>query len=221
MSALIDYCYLLIMSEYFSLRETENIKKGVIKKAARILIQGFESRFPITNSMVAAALLDPSVQHIEAVSTWLFDNNKTRSEVLLDAMTELRINREPHNQHHNYHQNSMVNHHDDIRLKLLKKHSVFTSSSDNDIEYEINNFFNIKDEVTDVLQFWRTQESNYPIMAKVANVLLCKPASSAKSESAFSAAGALLSKKRAHIEPLRAQKILFIHDNYNICKNGI
>lgn len=201
----------------------ERKKSSVMKKAAQILIQGFGNRFPITNSMVAAALLDPSAQHLEAVSTWLFDNNKTRSEVLLDAMIEFDINRD--NEHNQQIQNTMTitgpNRSDNIRLTLLKKHSVYTTSSGNSLEYELNNFVNIKDEVTDVLHFWRTQELNYPNMAEVAKVLLSKPVSSAKSESAFSIAGALISKKRARIEPLRAQKVLFIHDNYKLCKNGI
>lgn len=109
----------------------------------------------------------------------------------------------------------------DIRSMLLKKYSVFNNSSDNGLEYEVNNFVNLKDEVHVVLTFWRAQEINFPNMAKLAKVLLCKPASSAKSESAFSVAGALISKKRALIEPLRAQKVLFIHDNYKLCKNAI
>lgn len=193
-------------------------KTGVIKKAAQILIDGLEARFPITNTMIASALLDPSVQHIEAVSTWLFDNNKTRSEVLHDAMFDFGINR---NNGHQHQQPQSQNDSDNIRLKLLKKHSVFTISGDIGIEHEANNFMNLKDEVSDVLLFWRSQENNYPNMAKLAKVLLSKPASSAKSESAFSIAGVLLSKKRSNIEPMRAQKVLFIHDNYNLCKTLI
>lgn len=79
----------------------------------------------------------------------------------------------------------------------------------------------LKDEVSDVLAFWRAQVINYPNLAKLAKVLLSKPTSSAKSESAFSVSGVLLSKKRALIEPWRAQKVLFIHDNYDLCKTAI
>lgn len=195
-------------------------KTGVIRKAAQILIDGFERRFPITNTMIAAAILDPSAQHIEAVSNWLFDNNKTRSEVLCDAMQEFDIIRdyEHPDRQQEEHQNLIDNKIGNFRLMLLKKHSIFTNT-DNNIEYELSNFINIKDEVADVLAFWKSQEQNFPNMARLAKVILSKPASSAKSESAFSVAGVLLCKKRALVEPLRAQKILFIHDNYQLCKS--
>lgn len=197
----------------------ENTKTGVIKKAASIIIRGFEGRFPITNSMVAAALLDPSAQHLEAVRTWLFKSKKTRSEVLRDAMIEFNINIDNEQQQPQKQQNDK--HISDIRLVLLKKHSIFSNASDNDFENEVNNFVHLKEEVHDVLSFWRAQEINYPKLAKLAKVLLSKPTSSAKSESAFSVAGVLISKKRALIEPLRAEKVLFIHDNYQLCKSAI
>lgn len=174
--------------------------------------------------MIAAALLDPSAQHIEAVSEWLLDNNKTRSEVLRDAMIDFKINSDNEHHHHQQqqqHNDSMNNNVDNIRLKLLKKYSVFNSSGDTGIDKELQNFVNLRDEVSDVLAFWRAQEINYPNLAKLAKVLLSKHTSSAKSESAFSVAGVLLSKKRALIEPWRAQKVLFIHDNYYLCKSVI
>lgn len=195
-------------------------KTGVIRKAAQILIEGLEQRFPITNATIAAALLDPCVQHIEVVREWLLDNNKTRYEVLTEAMEDFNIdsNIEPQQQQK---QNQNCISSNNIRLLLSKKHSVFSNTSFTGLELEIANFVILKDEVPDVLSFWRSQEINFPVMAKLAKVILSKPATSAKSESAFSVAGVLLSKKRAHIEPLRAEKILFIHDNYDLCKDAI
>lgn len=191
-----------------------------MKKAARILIDGFEQRFPISNLMVAAALLDPSIQHIGAVSVYLFDNNKTRADVLYEAATALQIPTDEQQPSEPYREQAS-NQTNDIRSILLKKHSHFGLSHNRGLEYEINNFVNLKDEVADVLKFWNEQEKHFPRMAKMASVLLSKPASSAKSESAFSVAGVLLCKRRAMIDPLRARKVLFIHDNFERCKNEI
>lgn len=194
-------------------------KRGVIQKAAQILLDGLENRFPITNIMIASALLDPGIQHIEAVSNWLFDTGKTRFEVLRDAMIELKI--DSIDDHVYQQQHPTKNSADNIRIQLLKKYSISTNSGDVGIEHEISNFQSLRDDVADVLEFWRNNEKNYPNLGKLAKVLLSKPASSAKSESAFSVAGVLLSKKRSHIDPLRAQKVLFIHDNYKLCKSVV
>lgn len=100
-----------------------------------------------------------------------------------------------------------------VRMQLLKKHS--NQSSSVGIEAELSRFANIHTHEEDVMKFWREEETHFPLIACVAKVLLCKPATSAASESAFSVAGALLSKRRATIDPLRARKILFVHDNYD------
>lgn len=145
-----------------------------------------------------------------------------RCEVLHDAMIEFNVTSvSGHQQQHQEAMSNLPNNSDNIRLKLLKKYSIFTGSGYIGIENEVNNFINLKHEVDDVLLFWRAEETKYPNMAKLAKVILSKPASSAKSESAFSVAGVLLSKTRSNIEPLRAQKVLFIHDNYNLCKTVI
>lgn len=101
-----------------------------------------------------------------------------------------------------------------MRLQLLRKHSNRTSNVG--IEAELARFENIHYYEDDVLKFWREEEMHFPLMAAIAKVLLCKPATSAASESAFSVAGALLSKRRATIDPLRARNFLFIHDNYDL-----
>lgn len=73
----------------------------------------------------------------------------------------------------------------DIRSLLLKKYSTI-SRNRGSLDAELKCFNTYKDEVADVLAFWRAQESIFPIMAEVAKVMLFKPATSAKSENAFS-----------------------------------
>lgn len=108
----------------------------------------------------------------------------------------------------------------DIRSLLSNKHLSSTNKRLTIMD-ELNRFININEKVTDVLDFWRENQNLYPFMAKMARVLLSKPSTSAKSESAFSVAGALLRDRRATIDPLRVQKTLFIHDNYTFLKTDL
>lgn len=61
-----------------SLTTVRQHKQGVIAEAARILIQNLERRLPLTDEIIAAAILDPSIQHIEAIEEWLSAHNTTR-----------------------------------------------------------------------------------------------------------------------------------------------
>lgn len=103
---------------------------------------------------------------------------------------------------------------------LIKKHSNVIEKTAS-IEDELNRFFNLTEETSDVLKFWLENEPAYPNMAKIAKVLMCKPATSAKAESPFSVAGALLRHRRANIHPLRVQKTLFVHDNYKLLRSDL
>lgn len=100
---------------------------------------------------------------------------------------------------------------------LLNKH-IKVEQQMGTLEEELARFQNISDCEADILSFWRKNEANFPKLAKVAKVLLSIPMSSAKAESAFSIAGSLIRKRRASLTPFRAEKLLFIHDNYDVIK---
>lgn len=94
------------------------------------------------------------------------------------------------------------------------------SENSSTIEDEIHRFsvINIADCEEDILKFWRSKETTFPKLSKIAKVLFGIPVTSAKSESAFSTAGCLLRKDRASITPYRIEKTLFVHDNYDLFK---
>lgn len=205
----------------FSLEAIREKKSGCIKSAAQILLTNMEKRFPVTKLMIAASIVDASVQHIEAVDDWLNKHDTSRAQVLRDIAAELNIvldaNSDSNEEQQRLHTGSMCRQGNSVRLTLLGKHTSLNRT--NTIENELSNFINIREEVPDILLFWKHQASNYPRLAKIANVIL---ATSAKSESCFSSAGALLSSRRAAIEPLRAEKyflytkiITFVQMIYN------
>lgn len=198
-------------------------KEGEMKKSVEILLENIEKRFEITEIMICAAILDPSIQHLAAIDDWLATENTTKLQVLKNIITELEIdidegaeqvvcNRQPL-----VIVNSQVHQENDARITLLKKHAtVVRRANGNLLESELKNFQNINEEVADVLLFWKNNEFVYPTLAKLAKIILAKPATSAKSESSFSVAGALITSRRSTIHPLRAEKTLFIHDNYHL-----
>lgn len=51
---------------------------GIIADAAHILLENLERRLPLTEELVAAAILDPSVQHLEVIDDWLDEQNMSR-----------------------------------------------------------------------------------------------------------------------------------------------
>ena len=53
----------------------------------------------------------------------------------------------------------------------------------------------------DILQWWRSRESTFPILTKIARDVLVVPASTIASESAFSAGGRILTDRRSSLAP--------------------
>lgn len=103
---------------------------------------------------------------------------------------------------------------------LISKHSSNQpGNGSGSVENELTQFKDIMDD-EDVLSFWKQKAGQFSNLAAVAEVLLPIPITTAKSESAFSIAGALLRKQRSRLDPLRAERILFIHDNYHLLNNG-
>lgn len=100
---------------------------------------------------------------------------------------------------------------------LLAKYSR-SSKPASSLQDELYRFANVNPGDGNILQFWKSNQNEYPKMAKIAKVLLGIPMTSAKSESAFSTAGCLIRKDRASITPYRIERTLFVHDNYDILK---
>lgn len=193
-----------------------------IRDAATFLLSRFNVRFPLNLQMMASAILDPEIQHLPAVDEWLDEHVETRLGVLTRIARDFEIDidskseEDKTTQKNEQQKSPTIN----IRSMLIQKHSSL-SKKKSCIEDELNRFSDINETTSDVLSFWRANDCAYPSLAKIAKVLLSKPSTSAKSESAFSVAGALLRDRRATIDPLRVQKTLFIHDNYEFLKSDM
>lgn len=102
-----------------------------------------------------------------------------------------------------------------LREKLLSRH-IQIQRVDNSIEGELMRFGEIREIYDDALEFWAKFADQYPNLSAIARVLFCIQATTATAESAFSFAGAVVTSRRAMIEPFRVEKVLFIHDNYDM-----
>ncbi|KAF2903366.1 hypothetical protein ILUMI_02822 [Ignelater luminosus] len=75
--------------------------------------------------------------------------------------------------------------------------------------------------VQDVLDFWRSKKATMPNLAQLARKVICVPATSALSKRVFLVAGLVLNSKRAQLSPDNANRIVFIHDDYEYVKQFV
>lgn len=101
---------------------------------------------------------------------------------------------------------------------LLSKHIQTHTNSSSTLTEEIYRFQNSICSDDNILIFWKKNSPEYPKLAAIARVILAIPMTTSKSEGSFSTAGCLIRKQRASITPYRAEKTLFIHDNYDLLK---
>lgn len=137
-------------------------------------------------------------------------DNETRSNAQSSSNEQQRRNSFPPNVPNKSNDRNMS-----MISSLINKHASRVNSNQRTLEGELLNFREI-DEQTDPLKFWKTNEKLFPNLAALAFILLGIPVTTAKSESAFSVSGALLRDRRSKIDPLRAEKVLFLYDNYNL-----
>lgn len=105
-----------------------------------------------------------------------------------------------------------------LRQQLLARHMPMAArlARDNTIEGELIRFHDVYEVYDDVLVFWSKFSSSYPNLSAIARALFCAQATTATAESAFSFAGSVVRSQRATIDPFRVEKVLFIHDNYDL-----
>lgn len=209
--------YVDIKDKLTSARD-ENV--GVLRDCANLLLENLPNRFEITDNMIAAANIDPWSQHVAYIDEILSSKNTNRLDFMMDFCRKNEIvtsvtTSDPTAS------TSTSGHFSKSKSSFLKsimeKHTKTSNTNHNrDLKTELDNFKEIHldfDENSSVLNFWKENESNFPIMANIAKKVLYITSSNAKSESSFSSAGCVINQKRASLCPLRAEKVLLIYHN--------
>ncbi|KAL5724555.1 hypothetical protein ACHQM5_007798 [Ranunculus cassubicifolius] len=104
---------------------------------------------------------------------------------------------------------------DDIVSKMLsqRKDSSIQAAKSELQQYLDQPVYKVKkDEVFDVLEWWKAEEGNYPILSTLARDLLTIPVSTVPSESAFSASGRVVSKHRCSLKPNLVEALMCLRD---------
>ncbi|CAG5053935.1 unnamed protein product [Parnassius apollo] len=193
------------------------------------MLAKLEKRFPITEKVVVAALLDTRFISLTQIDTYLEQKNSTRAALLAKYLKkDIDVSRvsatvvaAPNA--------SSSSADDSLLAKLTRKHSSSTTPSVNinlecsEADQECCRYLTAataNDVVNeDILQYWRGNKEAFPLLTGLVRAILAIPATSTPSERVFSIAGLTVTAKRSRLSPGRVNKIIFIHNNYDLCKD--
>lgn len=200
----------------------------------RNMLNQVDKRFPTTKATVAAALLDYRFMGLTEIDVYLDRLNMTRASFLAGYFKDivgLETSESETTQLIPSTCTVPVRETKDtsssqLLLKLAKKHCSYNSigfQNEDAIDQETWKYLAAADPTElhdgDLLSFWKKRTTSFPLLSTLARALLCIPATSTPSERVFSVAGLVLTAKRSRLMPQRVNKIIFIHDNYRVCKD--
>lgn len=85
-------------------------------------------------------------------------------------------------------------------------------------EHEVDAYFaeKVVSRLTNPLEWWKNNESRFPLIAVIAKSFLCVPVTSTPSERVFSKAGLIVSKLRSNLKPKNVNALLFLNKNMKL-----
>lgn len=105
-----------------------------------------------------------------------------------------------------------------LRMELIQKHVGTEYSADdgfeNQIQQEYLKYTAVCDIVDDPLLWWKSHEAAFPYLSALARIMLSIPGSSGATEHNFSETGYYVNKKKANLNHLTIEMVMFIHDNF-------
>ncbi|OXA42416.1 Zinc finger BED domain-containing protein 1 [Folsomia candida] len=212
---------LLIRSEIVDRISMQDADSDLTKSIKKTLLSHLEHRFPVTEDIVCACLLDPGMKRLTIIETYLAEKNQSKLKFLMQMCksygTPVRgaiVHKEgAENDVKDEPKTKKKKNFVDIKNELLKKHSLVIP--DESLDAEVKKYLLVAISSEDVLDWWRKNEYGFPNLANLAKRFLSIQVTSAPSERAFSTAGLVVTSRRSSLHPLKVKKILFVHDNYD------
>lgn len=203
----------------------------VIRRLKNNMLAGLESRFPLTDVVVAATLLDCRFHGINEIEEFMKTKGTTKVSFLA-SMVRSRLMTEDIPQNKITDSAGEVGTSSSVNaanflLDLARKHSATQQDAESAVENECWTYFataspeHLQPYGGDVLQYWRDKKTCMPSLYALARSILNIPATSTPSERVFSTAGLVITAKRSRLNPIRVNRIVFIHDNYVFCKESL
>ncbi|XP_045770021.1 zinc finger BED domain-containing protein 4-like [Maniola jurtina] len=212
------------------LEEASDDEPLVISRLKNNMLEGLESRFPLTDVVVAATLLDCRFHSINEINEYMQTKEVTKVS-FLSSMIKHRLATEDIQQipviDSSKAGQSSFDSTSNFLLDLARRHSTTQRDSESAIENECWKYFStacpedLEPYGGDVLQYWKDRKTSMPSLYTLARSILNIPATSTPSERVFSTAGLVITAKRSRLNPLRLNRIIFVHDNYRFCKESI
>lgn len=209
----------------------------MVASLKRKMLVKLDYRFPITQEILVATLLDPRLQNLPKLLSELQKRGVSKFEFLKEECSKIvsaghvpdvsnaqEVTTPKPSKNPKDKRSTMV--------KLIEKHAYGSTESESSsqesqrIDEEIHKYFltvvpknNI--ERFDILKFWSNHCKSLPHLTELVKKYLCIPVTSTSSERAFSYAGLIINAKRSSLGPNVVEKTLFIHDNYSLVKKTI
>lgn len=193
------------------------------------MLAALDERFPISEEILIATILDPRLHNFPRLLEELTKRNTTKFDLLKKEIVKVASNVIIEKTVEVASQSSQRKKKKEpsVLSKLIHKHSSNTSTESSDFrDEEMHKYFLTtiaKDDIDefDLLIFWKNNCKSLPYLAELSRKYLCIPLTSTSSERAFSYAGILISAKRRSLGPSVVEKTLFIHDNYSLVKKTL
>ncbi|XP_059048722.1 uncharacterized protein LOC131843954 [Achroia grisella] len=196
-----------------------------------------DCRFPTNKLTVAATLLDCRFQTIKEIDVYLQNHSLNRVSFLASYIRETVSTNDTNLSKNNLSTTSKIDvnaspkNSTSLLIQLAMKYEANRDSDEienKSIEIECCKYFAECDPQdltrSDILSYWNERRVSHPYLSTLAKKILCTPATTVPSERMFSIAGLTTAAKRSQLSGNNGHninKILFVHDNYNKCKNYI
>lgn len=203
-----------------------------------IALENLDNRLRPTPIQLCAALLDPAWCNVPALAQEIENRcSKTRAELLISYVHKYKLDEDgqPQRQSQSAEMEIEISQETgetsrsmntvmDTRKALLAEFAEPSEERQNlqqvrTLREEVNDYMDAAKSCTwniEVLKWWGVNEGKFPILSKLARLVLAIPATSAVSESSFSTSGCVITPRRSKISPFNASQILFVHDNFEI-----
>lgn len=217
--------FVILIKILFSLKTLVHCTSSspIILTSAQFLLDRLEVRFQITENMIIATFLDPSMQKLPLLSSYCRSNDISMVDLLIKKWSEYEPEL-PRSRNTKVPAPTKQSKASQIRMNLIQKHVDKECFATNDSEHEINNeylkYMSVADIVENPLLWWKENELSFPYLSSLAKIMLSIPGSSSAPEHHFSETGYYVNKKKANVDPLTVEKVLFVHDNFKYISNS-